>query len=56
MKIVRRVYNTNPAAGHYPAISFPPVLAKLLTDFVVLETLPEGILIRPAKIEPVHSG
>jgi len=56
MQFVRKVYSMNPKAGRYPAISFPPELAKLLTDFVVLETLPEGILIRPAKIEPVHSG
>jgi hypothetical protein len=56
MQFVRKVYSMNPKAGRYPAISFPPELAKLLTDFVVLETLPEGILIRPAKIEPAHSG
>lgn len=55
MKFVRKVYSLN-KAGHYPGVSFPPALAKLITDFVILEVVPEGILIRPAKIEPVHSG
>jgi hypothetical protein len=53
MRFIRRVYNMNPKAGRYPAITFPPELAGMLTDFVFLETIPGGIMIRPAKIEPV---
>jgi hypothetical protein len=53
MKFVRRVYNMNPTAGRYPAITFPPELSNLLKDFVILEVVPEGILIRPAKVEPI---
>ncbi len=55
MKFVRRVYNMNPKRGRYPAISIPQELAGRLQHFVILETVPEGILIRPAKIEPVAS-
>lgn len=53
MKFVRKVYSMNPKAGHYPGITFPPELAKMLSDFVILETVSDGILIRPAKIEPL---
>jgi hypothetical protein len=53
MKFIRKVYNMNPKAGRYPAITFPPELSEMLTNFVVLETIPEGILIRPAKVEPI---
>ena len=56
MQFVRKVYSMNPKAGNYPAISFPRELAGMLSEFVILETRPDGILIRPAKIEPVHSG
>jgi hypothetical protein len=56
VKFVRRVYNMNPKVGRYPAISIPQELAGMLSHFVILETVPEGILIRPAKIEPVHSS
>lgn len=55
MKFVRKVYSMNPKAGNYPAISFPRELAGMLSEFVILETHPDGILIRPAKIEPVHA-
>ena len=55
MQYVRKVYSMNPKAGRYPAISFPPELAGMLSDFVILERCPDGILIRPAKIEPVYS-
>lgn len=54
MRYIRRIYNVN-KAGNYPALSFPQELAGMLSEFVILETLPEGILIRPAKIEPVHA-
>jgi hypothetical protein len=56
MKFVRKVYSMNPKGGHYPALSFPQELAAMLSDYVIMETVPEGILIRPAKIEPVYSG
>ena len=42
MQFVRKVYSMNPKAGRYPAISFPPELARLLTDFVVLENIARG--------------
>jgi len=54
MRYVRRIYNMN-KAGNYPAVSFPPELAGMLSEFVILESCPDGILIRPAKIEPVHA-
>jgi hypothetical protein len=56
MQYVRKVYSMNPKARNYPAISFPRELAGMLSEFVILEARPDGILIRPAKIEPVHSG
>ena len=55
MRFVRKVYSMNPRGGHFPAVSFPQELAAMLSEFVIMETVPEGILIRPAKIEPVHS-
>lgn len=53
MKFVRKVYNMNPKAGRYPAITFPPELSAKLTNFVVLEVVPDGILIRPAEIKAI---
>ena len=56
MQFVRKVYSMNPKAGNYPAISFPRELAGMLSEFVIMEAVADGILIKPAKIEPVHSG
>lgn len=54
VQFVRRVYNMNPKLGRYPAISIPPELADMVkTGWVILETVPEGILIRPSTVEPV---
>ena len=55
MQFIRRVYSMN-RAGHYPGITFPQELAKMISEFVILEQVPEGILVRPARIESVHSG
>jgi hypothetical protein len=44
----------NPGAGRYPAITFPPELAKMVkSGWVILEIVPEGILIRPSTVEPI---
>jgi hypothetical protein len=56
MRFVRKVYSMNPKGGHFPAVSFPQELVAMLSQYVIMEDVPEGILIRPAKIEPVHSG
>jgi hypothetical protein len=54
MRYVRKVYNMNSGQGRYPAISFPPELADMVkTGWLILETCPEGILIRPSTFEPV---
>jgi hypothetical protein len=55
MRYIRKIYNMN-KSGNYPAVSFPREMAAMLSDFVIMESCPDGILIRPAKIEPMHSG
>ena len=52
VRYLRRIYNLN-SAGNYPGLSFPQELADRLTNYVFLEEVPEGILIRRAKIEPL---
>jgi hypothetical protein len=54
MRYIRKIYNMN-KTGIYPAVSFPQELAAMLSEFVIMESCPDGILIRPAKIEPVHA-
>ncbi len=54
MRFVRKVYNMNPKLGRYPAISFPPELADMVkSGWVILEIVPDGILIRPSSVEPI---
>jgi hypothetical protein len=54
MRYVRKVYNMNPRAGQYPGITFPPELAEMVkTGWVILEKVPEGILIRPSTVQPI---
>ena len=52
MQYIRKIYNMN-KSGNYPAVSFPREMAAMLSDFVIMESCPDGILIRLAKIEPV---
>jgi hypothetical protein len=47
-RFLRRVYNR----GSYPQVLIPQQLADLMTDFVYLEEVDGGILIRPTVIIP----
>jgi hypothetical protein len=52
MRFIRKIYNMN-RKGHYPGVSFPQELANLLTEYVVIESTPDGcILLRPTLIIP----
>lgn len=56
MRFVRKVYNMNPKVGRYPAIGLPPELADIVkSGWVILEAVPDGILIRPSTVQPIVS-